>query len=153
MNDKLWEQYEEIPADEIAAGAETKMNYDLWNQFEIEEEIGNNGQALENVNELSYDDPYVQTQDYQTEQLANLLFTPEEYNNVKQKGNIGWWEYTTKFVSPKEWVPMGAVKQGADAGRLLLISNKLEKGEDVSDSDKEFMYNELKNMLKYRQDK
>ena len=63
MNDKLWEQYEEVPADEITAGAdkdrETKMNYDLWNQFEIVEEIGNNEQALENVNELSYDDPYV----------------------------------------------------------------------------------------------
>ena len=107
-----------------------------------------NQRALQNsVYELSYDDPYVQTKEYQQEQLAHLLFTPEELKAIDSQGKMGWVEYRTRFVTPKDYVPGGMLKQGYDSAKLLDISKKIENGEDVSDSDKDFMYKELRKQV------
>lgn len=122
---------------------QNKINSRL-NEFKT---VPQNHRALENTNELSPDDPYVQTKEYEQEQLAHILFTPEELKAIDSQGKMGWVEYRTRFVTPKDYVPGGMLKQGYDSARLLNISNKIEKGEEVSDADKKFMYDELRKQV------
>lgn len=109
--------------------------------------VSQNYRALNNINEISPDDPYVQTKEYQQEQLAHLLFTPDELKSIDSQGKMGWVEYRTRFVTPKDYLPGGMLKQGYDSAKLLNISKKLENGEDVSDSDKAYMYSELRKQV------
>jgi len=135
------------------------MAEDFWGQFEVEqpnntdeywgqyEQVPQNKMALEDMNELSADDPYVAEKEYQQEQLAHMLFTPEELQAMDNQGKMGWVEYRTRFVTPKDYVPFGVVKQGADAAKLLTIANKIENGEDVTDNDKQYMYDQLRKQV------
>lgn len=138
---------------------------DFWNQFEVEEynkpqydetywgqyeTVNKNQEALSNsLNELPADDPYVKTQQHQTEQLANMLFTKEEYEDIKNQGEIGWVEYRNRgFVGWSDITPIvGTIKQIHKAGKTLSIAKKLENGEDVSDADKAYMKDYLRNYV------
>jgi len=135
---------EQLHLDQEAILHREREENSYWNKFE---EVSQNKTALENTNELSQNDPYVQTQEYQQEQLAHLLFSPEELKMIDAQGKMGWVEYRTRFVTPKDYLPGGILKQGADATRLLMISNKIENGETVSDADKEYMFKELRKQV------
>lgn len=115
-----------------------------WGQYE---QVPHNQQALENMTELPADDPYVSEKEYQQEQLAHMLFSPEELEAIDSQGKMGWVEYRNRFVTPKDYVPFGVLKQGTDAARLITIANKLENGEDVTDADKEYMYSQLRKQV------
>ena len=133
----FWGQFEVIEYD--------KPQYDenYWGQYE---EVSQNKEALKNsLKELPDNDPYVQTQKHQTEQLANMLFTKDEVAAIKNKGEIGWWEYTKNFADLSQAVPFyGTGKQIAESGKVYSIAKKLENGEKVSDSDKTYMTEYLK---------
>lgn len=113
--------------------------------------LGNqNKEALEtSLNELPESDPYIQTQKNQTEQLANLLFTKEEQEAIKSQGEIGWVEYRNRgFVGWSDILPfVGTGKEATKAGKVLSISKKLENGEEVSDADKAYMKDYLRNYV------
>ena len=114
-----------------------------WGQFEKESQ---NKQALNNsLKELPHNDPYVQTQKHQTEQLANMLFTAEERKAIENKGEIGWWEYAKNYADLSEAVPFyGTGKQIAQTSKVYSIAKKLENGEEVTAADKSYMQDYLK---------
>lgn len=109
--------------------------------------VPQNRRALENTTELPAEDPYVKTKEYEQEKLAQLLFSPEELEMIDKQGKMGWVEYRTNYVTPKDYLPGGMLKQGYDAGKLLTISKKLENGEEVSEADQAFMYSELRKQV------
>ena len=75
----------------IPEGFEIEYNpNEIPEGFEIENQ---NQQALNSLNEVKVNDPAVQELDYQNEQLANLLFSSEEIEAMKEKG---------KFIDPLE---------------------------------------------------
>lgn len=135
---------------------------DFWGQFEVAEydkpqydwgqyeEVPQNQHALESsLNELPEGDPYVQTQRDQTDKIANMLFTQDELKAMKDKGAIGWVEYRNRnFIGWSDVLPfVGTGKQAAEAGKTLAISKKLENGEEVSEADKAYMKNYLRNYV------
>lgn len=145
MTNDFWEQFEVVESNASSSNTQqTNVENQYWEQFE---EMPQNKAALDNMTELSPDDPYVQTKEYQQEQLAHILFTPEELQEIDSQGKMGWVEYRTRFITPKDYLPGGMLKQGYDSARLLNISKKLENGEDVSDADKDFMYSELRKQV------
>lgn len=134
----FWEQFEVAEYD--------KPQYD-WGQFE---EVPQNKNALEtSLKELPKDDPYVKSQDYQTEQLANMLFTQDELKAIEQQGEIGWVEYRSRgFVGWSDIMPVvGTAKQAYKAGKTYTIAKKLENGEEISDADKAYMKDYLRNYV------
>lgn len=136
----------------------TAQQQDFWGQFEVAEydkpqydwgqyeEVPQNKHALESsLNELPEGDAYVQTEKHQTEQLANMLFTEDEVNAIKSKGQIGWWEYAKNYADLSEAIPFyGTGKQIAETGKTYSIAKKLENGEEVSEADKTYMVEYLK---------
>ena len=141
MTQDFWEQFEVAEYD--------KPQYDetYWGQFETTTQ---NKEALNNsLTELPDNDPYVQTQKHQTEQLANMLFTKEELDNIEKQGEIGWVEYRNRgFVGWSDILPLvGTAKQAYQAGKTLAIAKKLEKGEEISDADKSYMRDYLRNYV------
>lgn len=137
--DNFWEQFEVAEYD--------KPQYDeaYWGQFEEEPQ---NKRALEtSLKELPSDDAYVKTQEYQTEQLANMLFTKEELEDIKNSGEIGWVEYRQRgFVGWSDVMPVvGTAKQAYNAGKALAIAKKMENGEEINDADKTYMRDYLRN--------
>lgn len=135
---------------------------DFWGQFEVAEydtpqydwgqyeEVPQNKHALEaSLKELPQDDPYVQTQKQQTDLLANMLFTQAEINAMEQQGKMGWVEYRSRgFIGWSDITPvLGTVKQVYQSGKALNIAKKLENGEDISDADKAYMKDYLRNYV------
>jgi hypothetical protein len=134
----FWGQFEVVEYD--------KPQYD-WGQFE---QVPQNKDALEtSLNELPENDPYVKTQKHQTEQLANMLFTKEELEKIKNKGEIGWVEYRNRgFVGWSDILPfVGTAKEAGQAGKTLSIAKKLENGEEVSEADKAYMKQYLRDYV------
>ena len=131
----------------IPEGFEIEYNpNEIPEGFEIENQ---NQQALNSLNEVKANDPAVKDLNYQNEQLANLLFTSEEIEDMKQKGKMGWVEYRSRgFVGWSDVLPVvGIAKQAYQANKALNISKKLENGESVSDSDKEYMKDFLRKQV------
>lgn len=131
----------------IPEGFEIEYNpNEIPEGFEIENQ---NQQALNSLNEVKANDPAVQELDYQNEQLANLLFSSEEIEAMKGKGKMGWVEYRSRgFVGWSDVLPVvGVAKQAYQANKVLNISKKLENGESVSDSDKEYMKDFLRKQV------
>lgn len=131
----------------IPEGFEIEYNpNEIPEGFEIENP---NTQALENVKELSQDDNYVKTQKYQEEQLAKLLFTPEELEEIDSKGPMGWMEYRGRnFFTTTDAIPfVGLGARAVEANKVISISDKLDKGEEVSPQDKEFMTDYLRKQI------
>ncbi|MBQ1988595.1 MAG: hypothetical protein II234_01660, partial [Clostridia bacterium] len=135
---------------------------DFWGQFEVAEydtpqydwgqyeEVPQNKHALEtSLKELPQDNPYVQTQKQQTDLLTNMLFTQDEIKAMEQQGKMGWVEYRSRgFVGWSDITPvLGTVKQVYQSGKALSIAKKLEKGEDISDADKAYMKDYLRNYV------
>ena len=134
----FWGQFEVAEYD--------KPQYD-WEQFE---QVPQNKHALEtSLKELPKDDPYVKSQNYQTEQLANMLFTQDELKAIEQQGEIGWVEYRSRgFVGWSDIMPVvGTAKQAYKAGKTYTIAKKLENGEEISDADKAYMKDYLRNYV------
>jgi len=134
----FWGQFEVAEYD--------KPQYD-WEQFE---QVPQNKHALEtSLKELPKDDPYVKSQNYQTEQLANMLFTQDELKAIEQQGGIGWVEYRSRgFVGWSDIMPVvGTAKQAYKAGKTYTIAKKLENGEEISDADKAYMKDYLRNYV------
>ena len=130
----FWGQFEVVEYD--------KPQYD-WGQFE---QVPQNKHALEtSLKKLLENNPYVQTEKYQTEQLANMLFTAEERKAIENKGEIGWWEYAKNYADLSEAVPFyGTGKQIAQTSKVYSIAKKLENGEEVTAADKSYMQDYLK---------
>ena len=130
----FWGQFEVVEYD--------KPQYD-WGQFE---QVPQNKHALEtSLKKLPENNPYVQTEKYQTEQLANMLFTAEERKAIENKGEIGWWEYAKNYADLSEAVPFyGTGKQIAQTSKVYSIAKKLENGEEVTAADKSYMQDYLK---------
>lgn len=136
-DNNFWNQFE------VAEYSSSQYDENYWKQFE---EVSQNKIALEDsLKELSEDDPYVQTQKHQTEQLANMLFTAEERKAIEEKGEIGWWEYAKNYADLSEAVPFyGTGKQIAQTSKVYSIAKKLENGEEVTAADKSYMQDYLK---------
>ncbi len=83
----------------------------------------------------------------EVEKLSELLFTSEELQEIDSKGPISWIEGFQK-LKPKEYLPGGGIKQAYDTGKLLIISKKLEAGESVSDEDKAYLKDTLREDIK-----
>lgn len=137
----FWGQFEVAEYD--------KPQYDeqYWGQYDT---VSQNQHALESsLKELPEDDPYVQTQKQQTEQLANMLFTKQELDNIKSQGKIGWMEYRQRgFIGWSDIMPfVGTGKEAYKAGKTLAIAKKLENGEEISDADKAYMKGYLRDYV------
>lgn len=134
--------------DEAPDNYENEYQAEIPKGFELVDQQNKN--ALESsLKELPEDDPYVQSQKYQTEQLANMLFTQDELKAIEQQGEIGWVEYRSRgFVGWSDIMPVvGTAKQAYKAGKTYTIAKKLENGEEVSDADKAYMKEYLRNYV------
>ena len=126
-----------------------KPQYDetYWGQFET---ANKNKEALEtSLNELPKDNAYVQTMDYETEQLANILFTAEEKQALKNKGAMGWVEYRQRgYYNWSDLIPIGGdwIKKNK-ATDVQKIAERIEKGEEVSEADRAKMTSYLKDYV------
>lgn len=106
-----------------------------------------NSKAFNNVQTVNRNNAYVQQCDYDLEQLSNLYFTPEQLKEMDSKGAIGWWELAKKTDKTERLPFTGAVESGVKATKLNIISNKIEKGEEVSEQDKAFLDNYMREYI------
>lgn len=100
--------------------------------------------SFDSAQAVNRNDAYVQQCDYDLEQLSNLYFTPEQLKEMDSKGAIGWWELAKKTDKTERLPFAGAVESGVKATKLNIISNKIEKGEEVSEQDKAFLDNYMR---------
>lgn len=103
--------------------------------------------SFDSAQAVNRNDAYVQQCDYDLEQLSNLYFTPEQLKEMDSKGAIGWWELAKKTDKTERLPFAGAVESGVKATKLNIISNKIEKGEEVSEQDKAFLDNYMREYI------
>ena len=137
----FWGQFE------VAEYNAPQYDEKYWGQFET---ANKNKEALEtSLNELPKNSGYAQTLDHDTEQLANILFTKEELQALRNKGSMGWVEYRQRnYYNWSDLIPIGGdwIKK-QKATNVQKIAERIEKGEEVSEADRAKMTNYLKDYV------
>lgn len=78
------------------------------------------------------------------EKLAGVLFTPDELEELKNKGPIKWYEYK-KFLDFGDIMPVSqGIGNAKDAINLSIIAKKMQAGEEVSEKQQAFMTEYMK---------
>ena len=81
------------------------------------------------------------------DRLSTSFFTPEELKEIDNKGPIGWWELVKKTDKSERLPFSGDIETGVKATKLNIISNKLEKGEEISQADTQFLNNYMRDYI------
>lgn len=127
--------------------SDNEIQAKIDNRISEFKQVSINQRALDNTVDISPDDPYVKTGNYNLDKLSSAYFTPDELKEMDNKGPIGWWELAKK-ADKSELIPFsGDVEAGVKATKLNIISNKIENGEEISDADKQFLDNYLRNYI------
>ena len=106
-----------------------------------------NQKAFNSTLELDRNNNYVKTGDYDLDRLSASFFTPEELKEIDSKGPVGWWELAKKTDKTERLPFSGDIETGVKATKLNIISDKLEKGEEISQADRQFLNNYMRDYI------